>query len=473
MRTGPRKISAALSLAILGLLACPSPTDKSDTNTDSNSSTSETRLSACGEETGATGNSALTFTGDPPTNLLVISIDTLRRDALGRYGGGDSSPFLDQVFENSVVLDDFRACANWTLPGMTCAMIGQSTLELGVEPMFPDPDEEGEAEYLDDDLETLATWLKAAGFSTALVSASKLMSDQRPIGNGFDEVSAIWEAVADWVSTTTIETAGPLISGTEPWYLHVHFRDPHAPFSPPEAYQGDLAGVDMGENDPRTQEGMDNIKTNWRHLSEESLADLREDALSLYAGEVRYVDDTIANLWTVLSDAGALDDTLVVFWSDHGEQFFEHGRFQHGKSVHFGEAGAIAAFWANGLTPVAWDGPTLQQDIVPTVLDVFGIAVPEAVSGFTVGSAPADRVRITTTTQRLAVPIHSVERYHHLMLYGWDGATSYYHTDEDPEETNNLYTANNEDIACLWDFLRPAIGLVDTERTSTSPTGVP
>jgi arylsulfatase A-like enzyme len=401
----------------------------------------------------------------------VISIDTLRRDALGRYGGGDTTPFLDQVFENSVALDDFRACANWTLPGMTCAMIGQSTLELGVEPMFPDP--EGDPDYLDEDLETLATWMKASGFSTALVSASKLMSDARPIANGFDEVNAIYEAVADWVSTTTIDTITPFLSGTDPWYLHVHFRDPHSPFNPPEAYQGDLAGVDIGENDPRTDEGMDHITTNWRTLSEESLAAVQENALSLYAGEVRYVDDTIANLWTLLSGAGALEHTLVVFWSDHGEQFFEHNRFQHGKSMHVGEAGAIAAFWAHGLTPVAWEGPTLQQDIVPTVLDVFGIAVPETVSGFTVGSAPADRVRISTTMQRQIVPIHSVERHHHRMLYGWDGAMSYYRTDKDPEETNNLYDAENENIGCLWDFLKPAIDMVDAERAGMEPAGVP
>ena len=67
----------------------------------------------------------------------------------------------------------------------------------------------------------LASPFYRPGNTTALVSASKLMSDEFPVGNGFDEVHWIYEAVADWVSSTTIDTITPFLSGTDPWYTRV------------------------------------------------------------------------------------------------------------------------------------------------------------------------------------------------------------------------------------------------------------
>ena len=66
----------------------------------------------------------VTFEGTPPTNVLLVSLDTLRRDRVGRYGGGANTPFLDALFDRSIVLDNHRSCSDWTAPSMTCALTG-------------------------------------------------------------------------------------------------------------------------------------------------------------------------------------------------------------------------------------------------------------------------------------------------------------------------------------------------------------
>jgi len=439
--------------------------DKDDTSqTDSSPPISP---SACDPALEETGSPIVAFDSNPPKNLLVISIDTLRRDRIGRYQSDNLTPFFDGILDQSVALDDFRVCANWTLPGVTCAMVGQSTLEIGVEPMYAD--QENSPEYLDDELETLTTWLANTGFSTALVTTSKLFSDDRPVGNDFATVRYNGDVPAWWVVEEGVEMATTLKQSESPWYLHLHFRDPHSPFAPPLEYQGALADADLGDLDPRTTEGIAAIARGWSDLSGPELASVMANTNALYDGEVRYLDDQLSILWTALTEMGALDDTLVVFWSDHGEQFFEHGAFQHGKSLHMGEANGIGMFWAANLDAVAWSAPTEQKDIAPTILHALNIDIPAQITGVPVGTALSDRVRISTTTRNQTIPIHSIERYGHRMLYDWTGDKKYYFIPNDPSEDVNLYDANDPNVVCLWELLSPAIELVDAARAGISP----
>jgi hypothetical protein len=140
---------------------------------------------ACGPVEAPGEGRALDFDGAPPANLIIISIDTLRRDRVGRYSGGDDTPFLDSRLASGVALDDLMACANWTLPGVFCAVTGRSMGEAGMEPI--DPARLEEVGYFPEEMGTLAGWLAEAGWATALVTTSKLFSAALPTGRGYDE----------------------------------------------------------------------------------------------------------------------------------------------------------------------------------------------------------------------------------------------------------------------------------------------
>lgn len=449
---------------VLGLLlACNGGKDTAPPNKP------VTLASACDPAAAPADEAVLVFDGAVPKNLLIISLDTVRRDRVSRYAPSlDTTPFLDSLFAEGVALDDFRACANWTLPGVTCAVSGRTMLSLGAEPVYPD--NLNEPDYLPADLETLAVWLSAAGWQTALVTSSKLFSDEKPTGNGFGSVQLVSNPPAKRILDISRETLPVLAAeaGDAPWYLHVHLRDPHSPYAPPDAYQGDLAGQALAP-DPRTDDGVLNTVRAWERASADERAELQAVLDQLYQGELRYMDAQLAQFWRDLSAGGWLDDTLVVFWSDHGEQFFEFGSFQHNASLQGVEAMAVAAFWADNLQARAHSGPTMQQDIPPTLLRLYGLDVPAAVSGVPLGEAPADRVRTSTSTDKGRTPIHSVERSGHRMLYSWDGARAYYQVPNDPDEQDDLYDADSEDIACLWDALRPIIAQVDAERVGSEP----
>jgi len=435
------------ALLLVFVAACTAP---------ANDSQAPAPVSDCAEAPAGTEPPAAVITGEPTKNLLMISIDTLRRDRVGRYSGLDTTPFLDARLAEALVLDDMRACSNWTLPGVSCALSGMSPLERGIDPVSADP--AFPTRQLPADTETLATWLAAAGFDTRLASGSRLFSDAYPIGNGFGTVVYDDDARAGKVAQLGLEA---IDAATGPWYVHVHFRDPHSPYDPPDAYQGALAGVDLGELDPRTRAGIDAIEAGWRSLEPAARDTLAANIDQLYQGELRYLDDQLEAFWAALAERGVLDDTLVVFWSDHGEQFFEYGGFQHEASLHHVEGMAIGAFWASGLAPTAWEGPTTQVDVTPTTMAILGQSVPASVTGHVVGTAPVNRVRVSSAVNTRGVPILAVDQSGWRMFYSWTGQRSLHDLGADPSEVTNLHDTQTRRVECLWEHLAPAVAQID------------
>jgi len=423
---------------------------------------SVTMDSACGERTPATSDRALKFDGEAPRNLIVISIDTLRRDRVGFHGGGDATPFLDERLAASLTLEDLQACANWTFPAVFCAVTGQTMLEQGLEPF--DPTRLESPDYINPELPTMAGWMVDAGWSTALVTTSKLFSDALPTGNGFQDVSFDSDMDAAGVAEAARSTLDSLQAraGSAPWYLQVHFRDPHGPYSPPLSYQGDLASADLAPYDPRTSVGINAIYTDLPEMDTETQQAIRDTVEALYAGELRYLDTQLAQLWRDWEAAGVLDDALVVFWSDHGEQFFEHGGFQHGSMLHQEEARAIGAFWAKNLSAGTFSAPTIHTDIPATLLDLYNITPTTTLSGIPLGAAGSDRIRVSVARDKDLSLQLAADRSGHRLLYSWGGDRSYYRTPLDPFEETDLYDAAAEDVSCLWDYLLPVVEQIDS-----------
>ena len=396
-----------------------------------------------GETGGPVASSVLRFEGTPPTNLLVVVVDTLRKDALGRHGEA-STPFLDGLMAEGVALDAHVNSSNWTRPTVTAILSGSSTLELGWQHLtgLPTPDW----------VETVAEVLDARGWATGLVSANPSFNlqdgyqvDLRP---GFD--------TAERVNELALEAYAAVADEGVPWLLQLHYVDPHGSYAPPEAYRDGLEGLDPVSWELDTAAGLNQLQEAWEGLAEDEQELALAHLAALYDGEVRYLDDQLAELWASLEGLGALDDTLVVFVADHGESFMEHGSWDHGRSLHAQEVDGAAFFWSPGLQPQAWGQPTCHQDLLPTALDGLGLEPLPRATGQVIGEttragcatlqaiSEADvRVAWTTPSRRLIV--------------GLDGSAELYDLHADPDELDSVYSPEHPDLDELWAGLAPEV----------------
>jgi len=394
----------------------------------------------------------LDFGEDTPTNLLWLSVDTLRRDTVGRYAGTGDTPFVDGLLAQGVALDDHGGCSNWTAPSFHCLYTGARPLELGFVVESGDDAVPGSPRRLD----TLPEALAEAGFTGRLVTSNPYLepSSSWPLGQGFETVSA-----KPFASGTVVTDAGlALAEGlTEPWFLQVHYLDPHEPYEAPEAFRDPAEPIAYDLNDP---EQIRQLEADWFSLSDADKLAVQAWATAEYRAEVRSWDHELSRLWDGLDELGMLDDTLVLVVSDHGQQHLERGRWAHGHHLHVEEAAALAGFWAPGLTPTVWSEPTTHQDLAVTLATLYGLSLPDA-TGLAVGEAPADRARTMfhfrlTDTGADGVPRHSVEADRWRLSYNWDGALRLHDRLADPAEANDLIeTADPAEVDALWALLAP------------------
>jgi arylsulfatase A-like enzyme len=348
---------------------------------------------------------ALLVGASPPKNLLIISVDTLRSDAIGRYGGGDDTPFLDARLSEGMALDDFQSCSNSTPISFICLYTGKPPHEWG----FQLKETSGSLEGIPSNLDWASQLFSRSGFRTGTVTSSPMMGDQlKPFLPSFQDSDYVqWEAPN--VTDAALELSDKYASLPGRWMLHIHYMDPHSPYTPPEDVLAPLV-AGLAPPDPSWTFGHEWVRSLhvlWEKLEPDQQLVLQAHLRARYRALVRYVDSEMARLWKGLESRGMLDDTLVVFWSDHGEQFGERGRWAHGWNIFQEELGSFCGFWAKGMTPGAFAGPTDVTDVLPTALTALGLAADpkvatamEAMTGYVVGTAPPSRPRFVLRGDR-------------------------------------------------------------------------
>jgi arylsulfatase A-like enzyme len=191
-----------------------------------------------------------------------------------------------------------------------------------------------------------------------------------------------------------------------------------------------------------------------------------------YLAELRYMDDELAAMMAMLEARGRLDNTVVVVWSDHGEQFWEHGNFQHNQSLHAEENDAIFFMSGPDIAAEAWTEPTGGVDILPTVLQQLGQPIPDGLDGCPVKKIEANRPQFSVRQSSDAVS-QAVTVGRQKLIYDWSGSFSRYDLEVDPEELVNLYQGGAEEDAALWRDLEPEVAALQRVLPLETPQGMP
>jgi arylsulfatase A-like enzyme len=397
----------------------------------------------------------------PYMNVFMISIDTLRRDHVDRYAtdGVERMPFLSSLLADGVALDDHRQCSNWTFHSMSCTTLGRPVEEIGWTARMGSP-----AQAMPLGLPTLAQRLSDVGFYTAVRSSNGWFSAEWNTTQGYEVVTPpAGGALRGQIAAITAQAVTDLAGEPDrPWFLHVHTTEPHAAYAPPDTYLLDLAGLDPVPWDLGDTEEIYDAFDTFPTLPPEEQELLEQHLTIRYDGELRWVDDQLRDVWPELESGGWLQDTLVVWWTDHGEQFWEHGHSTHAWLLGPEEVEGVLGFWATDITPGAIAAQTHAVDLVPTVLDYLGLPVPDdgTLPGLVASTAPPVRTMFTNTAARAGAITSVLDGGWELQFTFSSGQLALYDVGTDPGRLTNLYAPEHPEVARLWALLQPKAELL-------------
>lgn len=431
--------------SVLAILACVAPQPSgtpslADPKLGTSADTGETPLFA--------------FDGGVPKNIIMISIDTMAKPRVGRYSGLDTTPFLDAKMDEAVVFEGHRSCSNWTLPSMVCVQTGATPFSQGFFPWSSDsnvPD-------IPSSLDTLAVALDGAGFNTTLVAGNDVVTAYGALRAGFDTVDYVsWYGAKD-VAARAIRRATELAGKPAPFYLWVHFIDPHKPYIAPSRYSSELKGLVPIGFDASLPPEVFGIQSAYPSRSKTWQAVADQHLATVYEAEYEYVDEEIKRMWAAMDAAGALDDTLVVFFTDHGEQFYEHAGWNHGSALYIEENGATSFMWAKNLEPASWYGVTSHYDLAPTLYDMYGLSPEAQHMGEVIGTQAADRSVVGQNYWAGLSMFLTLVKGDTQLMYRWNGTgKEFYDLAADPAMTTDIYDPKLAGVVDAWADLEPHV----------------
>lgn len=341
-------------------------------------------------------------------NIILISIDTLRADHLSCYGyKKHETRTIDALAADGVRFVNTAATAAFTVPSHASMMTGLFPSSHGATYQHDDPTR-FVIRGMSYAYPTLAEILKDQGYDTAGFVSCSLTGRQFGFSRGFttfdDRFDRLQSVPALMLSRSMLfrgleqgrvfaktdrdaerraDEVTPLAEAwvrareadAKPFFLFVHYYDPHAPYAPPEPLNRRADGSTIAS----VFEGRLLLEGEYT-LTASAL----EDTLALYDGEIQLVDRYLGSLFETLDRAGALENSVIVLTSDHGESFGEHDHWAHTRVLY--EDVVHVPFIlrlprkANAGIAVS-DVIAQHTDILPTVLSVAGLKVPPGIEG--------------------------------------------------------------------------------------------
>ncbi len=363
-------------------------------------------------------------------NLLVITLDTTRADRIGAYGYDKArTPNLDNLALSGIMFENGYTPVPVTLPAHCTIFTGRYPLGHRVR--------DNGTFFLDESQTTLAEMMRDNGYDTYAVIAAFVLLSKFGLDQGFsvyDDSLDAGELLHNFYSEITADRVYDKFHRwfakrrEEKFFAWVHFYDPHAPYTPPDAFRRGT-----------------------------SLSDL-------YDGEVAFTDMYVGKVIEDLKDKGILESTLVVIAGDHGEAFGEHREYGHSVFCYEENLRVPLIFYNPQLFP---EGLSVKSrvnliDILPTLLEMYGMNVSAEVQGKSLASMLEGKEERTERT-------FYVESMYGKESLGWapltgiiDGPFKYislpepelYDLSTDPQEKNNLFARETNTARALDEKLK-------------------
>ena len=328
-----------------------------------------------------------------PKSLVLISVDTLRADHLSAYGyARETSPRVDALAAEGVLFERAFSQSPKTASSHMSLMTGLYPEAHGVENYG-----EGGGMRMSAQIPTLATLLQRAGYRTFAFTGGGNVTGRFGFDQGFEIYeNALGVERAFRLGTEAVEALSRAGRGESaaPFFLFLHTYAVHDPYTPPARYAAPF--VDPGYDGKIIRSGfllrLITFSTQWRsrHKAFWERVDRgneqdRRHLVDLYDGTIRYTDDQIGKFLSRFEELGLDKEAVVVFLSDHGEEFYEHKGFLHDcvyqEVLH---VPLIIRFPAG--EPGKHSGrrsPEVARlvDVMPTILEYVGLPIPEDLQG--------------------------------------------------------------------------------------------
>ena len=371
-------------------------------------------------------------------DVVLITIDTLRADALGFAGNRlVATPTLDRLAASGRVFPDAHAHDVVTLPSHTNILTGLYPYQHGVR--------ENSGFKLAASVPTLGTWLRRAGYATGAFVGAYPLDARFGLAAGFDRYDDAFPRGSNPDQYRLAERRGnEVVRPALAWwqsrragrrFLWVHLYDPHAPYEPPEPFA-----------------------TRFRDHP--------------YLGEVAAADSFLAPLLTPFLD-GKEKPALIVFTADHGESLGEHGELTHGLFAYEATLKVPLVLWGPDIRPGRDPRPARHIDIVPTVLAALRLPVPPDLPGRSLlgpapppDAAPSYFEAISASLSRGWAPLRGVLRDRRKLIDL--PLPELYDLRDDPDEERNRYDQDRPTARALAALLRPESAWPPSKGTVSS-----
>ena len=401
----------------------------------------------------------------PPPNILLYIVDTLRADSLGSYGHSVvETPNVDAFAREGTLFTSAFVQSSWTRASI--ASILTSTYP-GVHAA------EGRSDLLPETSRLLPEMLRENGYRTALITANPNIGSFFGFQQGFDDFIELYKRRdAGFVRVAELAATGDVVAqralewiaaAEEPFCLVVLSIDPHSPCTPPAAfdrYGGNYRGPLVGTGE-------------W--INRKNLSSAEKDRIrSLYYGEIAFNDHAFGSLIAGLRDVDLYDGTIVVYTSDHGEEFWEHGYRGHGRTLY--DEGLrvplIVRYPRRVEAGRRADYPVEAMDIVPTVLELAGVTVPTGLNGRSLLSSEEGEIFSTLRHNNLR---HVALRHDSWkLIVDLESGDKQLFSLNDPEpEQRNVAADEPEVVSALWARIEERLAENRHQREALHGSGLP
>jgi len=443
-------------------------------------------------------------------NIVLLTIDALRVDHLGVYGyEKDISPHIDALAARGVRFEQAIVQAPWTYPSFASMMTSHYPTEL---------DQAGyelTSCWVDEQWVTLAEALHDAGYATQAIVTNPWLDKKFGFDQGFDGYVSVdgtlgWRImllreslwgklplpIGEWLQATKRWALGPegrwwdtdaatvnyhvvrwlYRNRREPFFLWVHYIDPHSPYDPEPRW--------MPKELPTSP-----ARVRWLRRHQLEIGNTRmhpediETLRALYDAEIQGADEGVGEIIATLEELGLSEHTVIVVTADHGEEFGEHGGYEHGRTL-YDEVLRVPLIMAGsplGETRQVVKEQVRTVDLMPTLLELAGAEPPPGMRGesllaFMRSTGEELPSRPAFSEALLMAPDKYAIRYKGFKVIAcpFEGGREVYDLNADPGEHNNLAAHSSSTIETLWSALnawREEMTAVAAEMRSTR--GVP